>query len=165
MPILDDRTLEFLSHSPEQTRRLGVRLGEMLHGGHVICLDGDLGSGKTTLTQGIARGWGALDSVTSPTFVLVNEYRRADAEVLYHIDAFRLATAEEARAMGLSELLTQGRVVVVEWPAHVEAVLPSDHLRVGMSWVDDSRRALRFEAGGDIHLRLLGAFRKAAFGG
>lgn len=165
MPILDDHSLEFLSHSPEQTRRVGVRLGEMLHGGHVICLDGDLGSGKTTLTQGIARGWGALDSVTSPTFVLVNEYHRADAEVLYHVDAFRLATAAEARAMGLGELFEQGRVVVVEWPAHVDSILPSDRLRVGMSWVDDSRRALRFEAGGAAHLRLLGEFRKAAFGG
>lgn len=165
MPILDDRTLEFLSHSPEQTRRLGVRLGEMLHGGHVICLDGDLGSGKTMLTQGIARGWGALDSVTSPSFVLVNEYHRADAEVLYHVDAFRLATAEEARAMGLAELFEQGPVVVVEWPARVDSILPSDNLRVAMTWVDDSRRSLRFEAGGAAHLRLLGEFRKAAFGG
>jgi len=165
MPILDDRTLEFLSHSAEQTRRVGVRLGEMLHAGHVVCLDGDLGSGKTTLTQGIARGWGALDSVTSPTFVLVNEYHRADAEVLYHVDAFRLATAEEAQAMGLAELLQQGRVVVLEWPSHVEAALPADRLRVGMAWVDDSRRSLRFEAGGGAHLRLLADFRKAAFGG
>jgi tRNA threonylcarbamoyladenosine biosynthesis protein TsaE len=165
MPILDDRTLEFLSHSPEQTLRVGVRLGEMLRRGHVICLHGDLGSGKTTLTQGMARGWGALDSVTSPTFVLVNEYQRADAEVLYHVDAFRLATAEEARAMGLAELFAQGRLVVVEWPAHIDSILPPDHLRVGLAWVDDSRRSLRFEAGGPAHLRLLGEFRKAAFGG
>ncbi|HLE23593.1 MAG TPA: tRNA (adenosine(37)-N6)-threonylcarbamoyltransferase complex ATPase subunit type 1 TsaE [Anaerolineales bacterium] len=165
MPILDDRTVEFLSHSPEQTRRVGVRLGELLNGGHLVCLEGDLGSGKTTLTQGIARGWGALDSVTSPTFVLVNEYQRADAEVLYHVDAFRLATAGEARAMGLAELFAQGRVVVVEWPAHIEAIVPPDHLRVGMRWVDDSRRSLQFQAGGVIHLRLLGEFRKAAFGG
>jgi tRNA threonylcarbamoyladenosine biosynthesis protein TsaE len=165
MPILDDRTLEFLSHSPEQTRRVGVRLGEMLHGGHLICLDGDLGSGKTTLVQGIARGWGALDGVTSPTFVLINEYHRADSQVLVHVDAFRLATEAEARAMGLAELFDQGRVVVVEWPTHVESLLPRDHLRVGLTWVDDSRRSMRFEAGGAAHLRLLGEFRKAAFGG
>src|SRR3972149_9563111 len=118
MPILDDPTLEFLSHSPEETRRGGVRLGEMLHGGHLVCLEGDLGSGKTTLTQGIARGWGALDSVTSPTFVIINEYHRADAGVLYHVDAFRLGTAEEANAMGLAGVLTQGRGVVLERPPH-----------------------------------------------
>jgi tRNA threonylcarbamoyladenosine biosynthesis protein TsaE len=165
MPILDERTLEFLSHSPEQTRRVGVRLGEMLHDGHVICLDGDLGAGKTTLTQGIARGWGALDSVTSPTFVLVNELQRADAGVMYHVDAFRLSSADEARAMGMAELFAQGPVVVVEWPTHIDSIVPTDHLRVGMSWVDDSRRSLRFEAAGTAHLRLLGEFRKAAFGG
>ena len=165
MPILDERSLEFLSHSPEQTRRVGVRLGEMLRGGHLICLDGDLGSGKTTLTQGIARGWGALESATSPTFVLVNEYHRADADLLYHVDAFRLATPQEATAMGLGELLAEGRVVVMEWPAHIEGILPGDRLRVAMSWVDESRRALRFEAHGPAHLRLLGGFRKAAFGG
>jgi tRNA threonylcarbamoyladenosine biosynthesis protein TsaE len=165
MPILDDRTLEFLSHSPEQTRRVGVRLGEMLRGGHLLCLDGDLGSGKTTLVQGIALGWGALDAVTSPTFVLVNEYRRADAEVLYHVDAFRLATAEEARAMGLTELFESGRVLVLEWSGHVDSILPEDRLRIGLAWVDDSRRSMRFEAIGDVHLRLLSEFRKAAFGG
>ncbi len=165
MPILDEHSLEFLSHSPEQTRRVGVRLGEMLHAGHLICLDGDLGSGKTTLTQGIARGWGALESVTSPTFVLVNEYHRADSEVLYHVDAFRLATPEEAAEMGLSELLATGRVVVIEWPAHVEAILPAERLRVRLSWVDDSRRGLHIEASGGAHLRLLAQFRKAAFGG
>ena len=165
MPILDDRSLEFLSHSPEQTLRVGVRLGEILRHGHVICLEGDLGSGKTTLTQGIARGWGALDPVTSPTFVLVNEYRRADSDVLYHVDAFRLATAEEAQAMGLGDLFAEGHVVVVEWPTHVAPVLPDDHLWVGLAWVDESRRSMKFAATGAAHLRLLGEFRKAAFGG
>lgn len=165
MPILDDRSLEFLSHSPEQTLRVGVRLGEILRHGHVICLEGDLGSGKTTLTQGIARGWGALDPVTSPTFVLVNEYRRADSEVLYHVDAFRLATAEEAQAMGLGDLFAEGHVVVVEWPTRVAAALPEDHLWVGLGWVDESRRSMKFAATGAAHLRLLSEFRKAAFGG
>src|SRR3990172_3286820 len=155
MPILDEHGLEFLSHSPEQTRRVGVRLGEMLRGGHLICLDGDLGSGKTTLTQGIARGWGALESVTSPTFVMVNEYHRADADLLYHVDAFRLATPGEAAAMGLAELLVEGRVVVLEWPGHVEGILPGDRLRVAMSWVDESRRALPFEAHAPPPLPLL----------
>ncbi|HSR48593.1 MAG TPA: tRNA (adenosine(37)-N6)-threonylcarbamoyltransferase complex ATPase subunit type 1 TsaE [Anaerolineales bacterium] len=165
MPILDDRTLEFLSHSPEQTLRVGVRLGEILRHGHVVCLEGDLGSGKTTLTQGIARGWGALDAVTSPTFVLVNEYRRADSDILYHVDAFRLATAEEARGMGLPDLFDEGHVVVIEWPAQVAQVLPTDHLWVGLGWVDESRRSMKFAASGSAHLRLLGEFRKAAFGG
>jgi tRNA threonylcarbamoyladenosine biosynthesis protein TsaE len=69
MPILNANTLEFVSRSPEQTRRLGMRLGALMQAGDVICLSGDLGSGKTTLVQGIARGWGSLDPVSSPTFV------------------------------------------------------------------------------------------------
>lgn len=165
MPILDESSLEFLSHSPEQTRRLGVRLGEVLAGGHLVCLDGDLGSGKTTFTQGIARGWGALDPVTSPTFILVNQYRRADSQLLYHVDAFRLATAEAAVSSGLAEVLESGRVVVLEWPSHVGPLIPADHLRIRLEWVDDSRRSLRFEAHGREHQRLLDEFRKSAFGG
>lgn len=165
MPILDDRSLEFLSHSPEQTRRLGVRLGEMLGEGDVVCLEGDLGAGKTTLAQGIGRGWGALESVTSPTFILVNEYRRPDASVLLHVDAYRLATPREAAAMGLDELLRGGRAVILEWPERVAEMLPESRLSVMLSWVDDSRRRMRFQALGPRYERLLREYRKVAFGG
>jgi tRNA threonylcarbamoyladenosine biosynthesis protein TsaE len=75
MPILAPHALEFFSHSPEQTRRVGIRLGALLQSGMVICLEGDLGSGKTTLVQGIAQGWGSSDQVSSPTYVILNEYR------------------------------------------------------------------------------------------
>ena len=78
MPILDPHSLEFISRSAEQTRRVGMRLGGMVGSGDVICLVGDLGSGKTTFIQGFAAGWGSLDPVTSPTFVLVNLYRRPE---------------------------------------------------------------------------------------
>ena len=80
MPILDQHSFEFISRSTEQTRRLGMRLGALLRSGDVICLAGELGSGKTTLVQGIASGWGSLDQVTSPTFVLVNVYRGPDGQ-------------------------------------------------------------------------------------
>ena len=78
MPILDSHSLEFFSKSPEQTRRIGMRLGSVLKKGDVLCLQGDLGAGKTTFVQGIAQGWGSLDSVSSPTFIIVNMYRRTD---------------------------------------------------------------------------------------
>jgi tRNA threonylcarbamoyladenosine biosynthesis protein TsaE len=165
MPILDDRSLEFLSHSPDQTRRLGVRLGEQLQQDGVVCLAGDLGSGKTTLAQGIARGWGALDAVTSPTFVMVNEYRRADGCVLYHVDAYRLSGPAEAEGIGLTELLSAPHPLLLEWPGRIAALLPEARLTIALSWVDDSRRRLRFEAQGDRYLRLLHEYRKTAFGG
>jgi tRNA threonylcarbamoyladenosine biosynthesis protein TsaE len=77
VPILVPNTVEFTSRSPEQTRRLGVRLGTLLQPGSLVCLAGDLGSGKTTLVQGVAQGWGSLDQVSSPTFVIVNAVRMA----------------------------------------------------------------------------------------
>ena len=78
-----------------------MRLGGMLHTSDLICLQGDLGAGKTTLVQGLAQGWGSLDAVSSPTFVLVNEYRRPDACQLFHMDAYRLESAPEAAELDL----------------------------------------------------------------
>lgn len=165
MPILDENSLEFLSHSPEQTQRLGVRLGELIHAGAVVCLEGDLGAGKTTLAQGIARGWGSLDPVTSPTFVLIQQYRRADQTNLYHVDAFRLQDVEEGRALGLEEIMDGGSPVMIEWPEKVRQLIPEDHLWIGLSWVDESRRRLQIRASGDRYERLLKDYRKAAVGG
>jgi tRNA threonylcarbamoyladenosine biosynthesis protein TsaE len=165
MPILDDRSLEFLSHSPEQTQRLGVRLGELLKPADLICLAGDLGSGKTTLAQGIARGWGSLDPVTSPTFVLINEYRRADRAVLFHFDAYRLSGIEEAIALGLNDLLEDSGPILVEWPERVAKALPAARLWISLRWVDELRRGLHFEAHGPRYERILRQFRQMAFGG
>ncbi len=165
MPILDERSLEFLSHSAEQTQRLGVRLGELLEPEHFLCLAGDLGAGKTTLAQGIGRGWGALDPVTSPTFVLINEYRRADDQVLYHIDAFRLSGPEEAEGLGLEDLFDDQGPVIIEWPERIEPLLPEARLWIQLSWEDESRRHLQITAQGPGYEGLLRAFRKAAFGG
>ncbi|MGD2251451.1 MAG: tRNA (adenosine(37)-N6)-threonylcarbamoyltransferase complex ATPase subunit type 1 TsaE [Anaerolineales bacterium] len=165
MPILNERSLEFLSRSPEQTQRLGVRLGELLKPGDLVCLSGDLGSGKTTLAQGIARGWGSLDPVGSPTFVLINEYKRADSATMYHVDAFRLESAAEAEGLGLSELFEDGGPVLVEWPERVEGALPSERIWVDLHWVEEFRRGLHFVASGIHYERLLRQFREIAFGG
>ncbi len=165
MPILDERTLEFFSHSPEQTQRIGVRLGELLPKEAILLLAGDLGAGKTTLAQGIARGWGSLDLVTSPTFVLINQYRRADGLVLYHVDAFRLSGSAEAEALGLEELFWQPGPIMIEWPERIQEILPAEFLRIELHWAEDSRRNLNFVARGAEYERLLRDFRKAAFGG
>lgn len=165
MPILTEQTLEFISHSAEQTRRLGVRLGELLQPTDLICLSGDLGSGKTTLVQGIARGWGSLDPVTSPTFVIINQYRRADSRRLYHLDAFRLSGAVEAEAMGVEELLDGDGPLLIEWPERISDLLPGERWWVQLRWVNESRRNLRIDAFGSRYINLLRAFQKSAFGG
>jgi tRNA threonylcarbamoyladenosine biosynthesis protein TsaE len=165
MPIIAEGSLDFLSHSPEQTLRIGIRLGELIQPGDVICMAGDLGTGKTTIARGIARGWGSLDLVTSPTFVLINEYRRADAMRLYHFDAFRLSGSVEAIDIGLLELLEDRASILVEWPERVAEVIPEERLWISLRWVDESRRGLHFDALGPRYERLLKDFRNVVFGG
>jgi tRNA threonylcarbamoyladenosine biosynthesis protein TsaE len=165
MPIIAEGSLDFLSHSPEQTLRIGVRLGELIQPGDVVCMAGDLGTGKTTIARGIARGWGSLDLVTSPTFVLINEYRRADASRLFHFDAFRLSGSVEAVDIGLLELLEDRASILVEWPERVEEVMPDERLWINLRWLDESRRGLHFDALGPRYERLLKDFRKVVFGG
>ncbi len=164
MPILDARTLDFVSHSAEQTRRLGVRLGELLGGRDLLCLCGDLGAGKTTLAAGIAVGWGALDRVSSPTFVLINQYRRADEAVLYHMDAYRLNSAIEALEAGLADVLENGGDLLLEWPERILAALPDERLWITLRWVEEEKRGLRFKAGGLRYEKLLADFKRSAFG-
>jgi len=164
MPILSPNTLEFLSRGPEQTRRLGVRIGALLDPGDIICLSGDLGAGKTTFVQGIAQGWGSLDQVSSPTFVIVNVYRKPGGQNLNHLDAYRLQNAFEAESLDL-ELMIEKGPLIVEWPERIDEALPSDRLWVEMNWIADQRRRLVFLPKGERYEILLGEFRRLAFGG
>jgi tRNA threonylcarbamoyladenosine biosynthesis protein TsaE len=163
MPILDAHTLDFWSHSPEQTVRFGARLGEMLRPGDLVTLSGDLGAGKTTFISGLSRGWGSSDQVTSPTFVLVNEYRRPDGQRLWHLDGYRLNSGQEALDLGLDDLLAGDGLVVIEWPERMAAVLPAECLKVQLAWVDHSRRSLRVGAAGERYEAIVEQFRRAAF--
>ena len=163
MPILDAHTLDFWSHSPEQTVRFGARLGELLRAGDVVTLSGELGAGKTTFIGGLSRGWGSSDQVTSPTFVLVNEYRRPDGRRLWHLDGYRLNSGQEALDLGLDDLLAGDGLVVVEWPERLDEVLPAERLSLQLAWVDHSRRSLRVGATGPRYTEIVDHFRRAAF--
>jgi len=165
-PILDEHTLEFVSRSPDQTRRLGARLGALLQGGNVICLEGMLGSGKTCLAQGIGRGWGIGRTLISPSFVLVREYKRPqDGVRLYHIDLYRISDATEAWGLGLGELVgDEDAVCVVEWAERARPLVPTEHLWIRLGFADLTRRALHFVAQGEHHTALLREFRRVAFG-
>ena len=165
MPILDERALEFISHSPEQTVRLGARLGERLASGDLLCLSGELGAGKTTFVAGVGRGWGALEPVTSPTFVLVNEYRRADGLCLRHMDCYRLNSGAEALALGLEDLLEEAGAMLIEWPERILEVLPRERLNLKLGWVSEAERSFCLEAQGARNEHLLDEFRQATFGG
>ena len=165
--------MEFISRSTEQTRRVGMRLGGMLQPGDVVGLIGDLGAGKTTLMQGIAAGWGSLDAVSSPTFVLVNVYRRSAPRAtgkgrpgeqrLYHLDAYRLSSALEAEDLDLDALLGTGPMVV-EWAGRIQDVLPKDNLWINLCWIDENQRDLLLTAHGDRYRKMLREFRRQVFG-
>jgi tRNA threonylcarbamoyladenosine biosynthesis protein TsaE len=164
MPILDAHTFEFFSHSPEQTRRLGMRLGALLQPGDLICLQGDLGAGKTTLVQGLAQGWGTLDAVSSPTFVLINTYRRPDSNLLFHFDAYRVDSVGEAEELDIDTLLSQGPLVV-EWPERVEPILPAERLWAWLDFESEEHRVMRFAACGKRYESLLDQLHQTFYGG
>jgi tRNA threonylcarbamoyladenosine biosynthesis protein TsaE len=110
-------------NSVEVAQAFGERWAPDLKGGEVIALSGVLGAGKTQLVKGLARGLGYRGQVTSPTFTLVNEYVGGRLP-LYHIDLYRIKTAEEAIAFGIEDYLPGKGVTVVEWPERIEALLP-----------------------------------------
>ena len=164
MPILDAHTFEFFSKSPDQTRRLGMRLGALLRPGDLVCLQGDLGAGKTTFVQGAARGWGALDEVSSPTFVLVNAYRRPDGAQLSHLDAYRVESLVEAEELDLEALLAIGPLFI-EWPERIEPILPVDRLWAWLEYESEEHRFMRFAGRGIRYESLLDALRQTIYGG
>lgn len=164
MPILDANTLDFISHSPEQTRRIGMRLGALLNPGDIICLQGDLGAGKTTLVQGLAQGWGSLDPVSSPTFIIVNVYRRPDESELYHLDTYRLESAPEAEMLDLDDMIEAGPLVI-EWADRIESILPAERLWLNLRHIDEEKRGIQFKAYGEAYEKLLEEIRQSAFGG
>jgi tRNA threonylcarbamoyladenosine biosynthesis protein TsaE len=155
--------MEFISRSPEQTRRAGMRLGALLQPGDLVCLIGDLGSGKTTLVQGLSAGWGSLDPVSSPSFVLVNVYRRPDGTRLYHLDAYRLSGSAEAEDLDIDVYIESGPLVI-EWADRIQAALPGECLRLTMRWIDDEQRDIMIKAYGQYYQVLLTEFRKHVFG-
>lgn len=151
-------SLTLRTNSQATTQRVGAAIGRAARAGQVIALCGDLGAGKTTLVQGIAVGMGVQARVTSPTFVLVNEYAAEGGRRLVHIDTYRLAEAavlSDAATFGLADLLFEAgvdgvNVVAIEWADRVETLLPTDILQIIITADDDdsSARTLQFTATG-----------------
>jgi tRNA threonylcarbamoyladenosine biosynthesis protein TsaE len=147
------------SGGPEETRALGERLGALLEAGDVVLLSGELGAGKTTFVQGLARGLGFGGSVSSKSFVIMGEY--AGRVTLYHADLYRLEDPEQVWELGLEELSRDG-VLVVEWPERGGDVLPEEHLLVEFVVLDEDRRELAFEAKGERAGRILAGLGERA---
>jgi len=130
-----------ISHSPAETMDYGQRLAAELRAGDVLALTGDLGAGKTCLVKGIARGLGILQEITSPTFTLINEYVGGRLP-LYHVDLYRLDSAEQALQIGLDDYLGRDGVTVIEWAEKVESLLPPTTRRLRVEFIADNSRRI-----------------------
>lgn len=146
---IDMSHLELTSHSPEQTQELGAQLGRLALPGDILLLVGRLGSGKTCLTKGIARGLDIKDYVLSPSFVIVREL--CGRLRLYHIDLYRLDQTAEIAELGLDEYLYGKGVCVVEWAEKGLSELAAEHLLIEIDYLADTERRLKFKAGGQSY--------------
>jgi tRNA threonylcarbamoyladenosine biosynthesis protein TsaE len=156
------KSLEIVSNSAEQTRKIGMKLGKLAASGDVILLVGSLGAGKTCLTQGIAHGLGIHEYTASPTFVLVREYR--GKLPLYHIDLYRLDKIEEVTQLGLDDYLYGNGVCVVEWADKGLSVLPEEYLLIEMQIVSPMKRKLNLIPKGTRYLEILSKLKSARRG-
>lgn len=122
--------LEITTYSSEETKEFGAKLGALLEAGDIVCLVGDLGTGKTALTNGIAAGLGIKGYITSPTFTIVNEYMGRIP--LYHFDVYRITDSEEMFEIGFEEYINGNGAVVIEWADQIRDILPKDYLWVNV---------------------------------
>lgn len=124
----------------EQTKEIGYKLGKLLTPGSVICLIGDLGAGKTTMTQSLAKAIGVDDYITSPTFTIVNEYE-GDMP-LYHFDVYRIGSSEEMYDIGYDEYINSDGVCIIEWANLIDDILPDEYLDIKLSYKDMGREMI-----------------------
>ena len=150
--------LELISHSPEQTQKLGMRIGELALPGDVFLLVGNLGTGKTCLTQGIAWGLGIKEYAMSPSFVIVRElYGRLP---LYHIDLYRLDRIEESMDLGLDDYLYGRGVCVVEWAEKALSIMPAEHLLIKISYLSDTERSFQLKPSGQRYRKIVAELKQ-----
>ena len=149
-------SVEFTTASPDETQRLGEALGALLRPGDVVALDGQLGAGKTTLIQGLARGVGVDErQVKSPTFILMREYPGGRVPII-HVDAYRLEDSASAVWLDEEWLFSRKKITVIEWSARVADCLPEDRLRIELTHRGETERALRLAASGARSHQILG---------
>lgn len=169
------QTLDCISHSSAQTQRLGMRLGELLQGGELILLEGQLGTGKTTFTQGLARGLGITENINSPTFTLLKEYANQPQPgnstgalsyrrpSLYHFDLYRLDNPDEIVDLGFEDYFFSNGVSVIEWAEKAGSFWPDQQLNIRLKIMSETKRGLLFIATGKHYCELLRQFQKNAY--
>ncbi|MEG1004355.1 tRNA (adenosine(37)-N6)-threonylcarbamoyltransferase complex ATPase subunit type 1 TsaE [Clostridium sp.] len=121
--------MEFEVNSISETTTIGEALGKLVNAGDILCLTGELGTGKTHITKGIATGLGVSDNITSPTFNIVNEYDSGRLK-LNHFDVYRVSDPDEIYAIGFDDYIFSDAVSIIEWANYIEEILPNDFLHI-----------------------------------
>lgn len=158
-----DDLLTLISNDPDETFRMGRIIGKTLNEGAIVALIGELGAGKTGLTQGIARGLdvGEEYSVTSPTFTLINEY--PGRLKLVHLDVYRLSGSADLPDLGYEEYIFGKGVVVIEWAEKIRDVIPDESLFITMTYLDQTRRRIEISGGRAQVMQIKNALKDGGF--
>ena len=137
--------MEFITHSPEETEKIGEALAKSLQPGTILAYRGDLGAGKTAFTRGLARGLGCKETVTSPTYTIVNEYLGGRLP-LFHFDMYRLASSDDLWDIGWEDYLDREGVCAVEWSENVQNAM-EDAITVTIEKLGETTRRITIEGG------------------
>jgi len=136
---------EIITNSFSETQKLGEEFAKNLKGGGILCLFGDLGSGKTTFVQGLAKGLGIKNKIISPTFIIMRTYQLTPNS-FYHVDLYRIENEKDVEGLGLLEIINDPQnIVVIEWPDKIENILPEKRINILFNYVDENRRKITIE--------------------
>jgi tRNA threonylcarbamoyladenosine biosynthesis protein TsaE len=157
------KRLKMISGDPTKTFYIGRILGEALTAGDIVALTGELGAGKTCLTQGIARGLGVPEvyQITSPTFTLVNEY--PGRLNLIHLDVYRLSSSRDLQDLGYEEFFFGKGVTVIEWAEKIQDIIPEKSLSVTMAYLDQNQRSIDMKGPPDQITRISNVLKEGGF--
>jgi len=154
--------LSIVTKKYEETQKLGEELGCRLSPGSILALTGELGSGKTTLVQGIGKGLGIQSLIKSPSFVIIHEY--SGSVPLYHFDLYRIAHPEEIISLGCEDYFYQKKgIVVIEWAEKMEDLLPAEYLKIELEIVDLFKRRIALRAYGSFYRRVIEKMKKGGY--
>ncbi|HLV10592.1 MAG TPA: tRNA (adenosine(37)-N6)-threonylcarbamoyltransferase complex ATPase subunit type 1 TsaE [Halanaerobiales bacterium] len=160
---MENNIYNYKSNNEKETSKFGKIIGELLEPGQLILLAGELGAGKTTLVQGICKGAGVDEDVSSPTYTLINEY---EGELsICHVDLYRLDKEEDLYDIGIEDYLDNEAVVLIEWPELVYDFLPPDFIFIKIEVEEGKKREFNIEAEGEKSFRLIKGLTKYAGNG
>lgn len=150
--------MKIIANNLKDTEKLGKIIAKCLEKGTVICLDGELGAGKTSLTQFIAEEFGVKEYIVSPTFTIIKEYE--GKLPFYHMDVYRIGSEDDMYELGFDEYIYSEGVTIIEWADLIRAILPQERVNIKIIRIDDRKREISIEGEGPVYEKLLKELKK-----